>query len=139
MSDHIRNSKLSILTLGTGVIMVLLFCGLAWFLVQQRHAIPTPDDVQKEKRLKNLADLNAANEKALTEYRWIDKSKGIVGIPIERAMGLVLVDLQTNKPHPAGPVTLPTSTNPGQAPTPAPAQPAPPQSAPPQRVPAAIN
>src|ERR1700737_1184833 len=139
MSDNIRNSKPSILTVATGVIMVLLFCGLAWFLVQQRQAIPTPDDVQKEKRLKNLADLNAANEKAPTEYRWIDKSKGIVGIPIERAMGLVLVDLRTNKPHSAGPVTLPTSTNPAQAPTPAPAQPAPPQSTPAQRVPAATN
>jgi hypothetical protein len=139
MSDKIPNSKSSIFTVTTALTMVLLFCVLAWVLVQHRHAIPTPDDVQKETRLKNLADLNAANEKALTEYRWIDKSKGIVGIPIDRAMGLVLVDLQSNKPHSAGPVTPPTAAPAVQVPTPSPAQPAPVKSTPAQPAPAATN
>jgi hypothetical protein len=141
MSDSIRKSKSSILTTVTGLVMVLLFCALAWFVVQQRHTIPTPDDVQKEVRVKNLADLNTANEKALTEYRWIDKAKGVVGIPIERAMALILTDLQTNRPHSAGPVA-PAAT-PGQSPAqpaatqPAPAQPTPGQPAPAQPAPAA--
>jgi hypothetical protein len=134
MSDSIRKSKSSILTTVTGLVMVLLFCGLAWFVILQRHAIPTPDDVQKEVRVKNLADLNTANEKVLTEYRWIDKAKGVVGIPIERAMGLILTDLQTNRPHSAGPVT--PAASPGQSPAqPATAQPAPGQPAPAQPAP----
>jgi hypothetical protein len=132
MSDHLQKSKTSTLTLATGLVLVLLFCGLAWFVIQERDAIPTPDDVQKEKRVKNLADLNTANEKVLTEYRWVDKPKGIIGIPIERAMGLILADLQTNKPHPAGPLTTPATAGQAPSPTPAPAQPASVQPAAPQ-------
>jgi hypothetical protein len=51
------------------------------FLVVARQAIPTVDEDRKEQRLKILSDLNAENEKILSQYRWIDKSKGIVGIP----------------------------------------------------------
>jgi len=105
MAENIRSSKISFSAVAIGVMIVLLFCGLGIFLILQRQAIPTYDDVRKEARLKNLAELNAANEKALTGYRWIDKAKGIVGLPIDRAMDLVLADLQTNKPHPAGSIT----------------------------------
>ena len=42
-------------------------------------------------RLKNLADLNSENQKLMTQYHWVDKSKGVVGIPIDRAMDQVLV------------------------------------------------
>jgi hypothetical protein len=112
MSENIRNSTPSFLAILTGAVMVLLFCALAAFLILQRQAIPSHDDAQKEARLKNLAELNAANEKILSEYRWVDKAKGTVGIPIDRAMQLVLVDLQANKPHAAGPVTPPPVTPP---------------------------
>ena len=95
----------------TGVVMILLFFGLSLYLVMARQTIPTVDEVQSEQRLKILADLNAENEKILTPYRWIDKSKGVVGIPIDRAMDLVLIDLRSNKPHPAGPVVTPAPAN----------------------------
>jgi hypothetical protein len=91
----------------TSVVMVLLFLGLVALLVVQREHVQTHDDVQKEQRLKNLAQLNTENEKILTQYRWVDKAKGVVGIPIDRAMSLVLTELQSIQPHPAGPITTP--------------------------------
>ena len=105
----------------TGLIIVLLFAVLVALLVWQRQGIPTVEDVRKQERLKILADLNAENQKILTQYRWIDKSKGIVGIPIDRAMDLVLADLKANKPHAAGPIATPA---PATTPAPKTAQPA---------------
>jgi hypothetical protein len=114
MSETTSSSKTSFSVIVAGIIVALLFCGLAAFLITQRQAIPTYEDVRKEVRVKNLADLNAANQKALSEYRWVDKAKGIVGLPIDRAMDLVLTELQSDKPHPGGPIAA----------TPAPSAPA---------------
>ena len=91
----------------TGVVMLLLFLGLVALLVLQREHVQTYDEVRKEHRLKNLAELNGENERILTQYHWVDKAKGVVGIPIERAMNLVLTELQAERPHAAGPITSP--------------------------------
>jgi hypothetical protein len=116
-----------------GLIIVLLFAVLVALLAWQRQGIPTVEDVRKQERLKILADLNAENQKMLTQYRWIDKAKGVVGIPIDRAMDLVLADLKANKPHAAGPIATPApaATPAPNAPQPAasPAAPAAPQGA----------
>jgi hypothetical protein len=105
----------------TGLVMILLFGGFALLLLSQGRSIPNVDQVAAETRVKNLADLNAQNEKILMHYHWIDKSKGVVGIPIDRAMDLVLSELQSNKPHPAGPVNPPaapqTQASPQSSPT----------------------
>jgi hypothetical protein len=100
----------------TGLVMVLLFCGLVFFLVSQGQSIPNVEEVKAEGRLKNLADLNSENQKVLTQYRWVDKSKGVVGVPIDRAMELVVAELQSNKPHPAGPVAPPAAPPPAASP-----------------------
>jgi hypothetical protein len=92
----------------TGVAMILLFLGLAGLLVVQREHVQTYDEVRKEQRLKNLAELNSENERILTQYHWVDKAKGVVGIPIERAMSLVLTELQSVRPHAAGPISNPS-------------------------------
>jgi len=106
----------------TGVVMILLFVGLVALLVIQRGQVQTYDEARKEQRLKNLAELNAENEKILTQYHWVDKAKGVVGIPIDRAMNLVLTELQSIQPHAAGPIATPppaASPSPGASPTPA--------------------
>jgi hypothetical protein len=36
-----------------------------------------------------LKSLQASEEKALNQYRWMDKEAGRVGIPVERAMALI--------------------------------------------------
>jgi hypothetical protein len=91
----------------TSLVMILLFLGLVALLVAQREHVQTHDEGSKEQRLKNLVDLNGENEKILTQYHWVDKTKGAVGIPIDRAMNLVLTEMQANRPHPAGPITTP--------------------------------
>jgi cytochrome c len=108
MAEDTPKNNTSIFLVLTGLVMILLILGPLLLLVRQRQSIPTADDQRREQRLKNLADLNAENQKTLTQYRWIDKNKGIIGIPIDQAMNLVLVELQANKPHPAGPVVTPS-------------------------------
>lgn len=48
-----------------------------------------------ENRLKTRLELEEAANKKLSEYAWVNKEKGIVGIPIDRAMELTVADLQT--------------------------------------------
>lgn len=38
----------------------------------------------------DLARLRAAEERALSGYRWIDKERGVIQLPVERAMELLL-------------------------------------------------
>ena len=124
--------EVSTLTVVTTLVMLLVFLGLVWIVFLQKQAIPTSTDETRAERLKNLAQLNADNQKILTTYHWVDKSKGIVGIPINRAMELVLKDLSANHPHAAGPVNPPTaSPTPAASPAPAAANPSPAASNPP--------
>jgi hypothetical protein len=120
MAENSQKNRIALPMIVTGLAMILLFVGLAVFLVSQRENIPTVEEETAQVRLKNLADLNAENQRILNQYRWIDKSKGVVGIPINQAMDLVLVQLQANKPHAAGPINPPAA-----APAPAAATPAP--------------
>jgi hypothetical protein len=120
MAENSQKNRIALPMIVTGLVMILLFVGLAVFLVSQRENIPTVEEETAQVRLKNLADLNAENQRILNQYRWIDKSKGVVGIPINQAMDLVLVQLQANKPHAAGPINPPAA-----APAPAAATPAP--------------
>jgi hypothetical protein len=117
-----QKNRVSVLMVITSLVMILLFLGLVALLVVQRGHVQTFDEALKEQRLKNLADLNAENEKILAEYHWVDKAKGIVGIPIDQAMNLVLTELQSVQPHAAGPIANPlpaASPSPGASPTPA--------------------
>jgi hypothetical protein len=120
MAEQQEKVKSSIPTVITGLVMVLLFGGFALFLVSQGQSIPNVEELHAQTRLKNLADLNSGNQKILTQYHWVDKSQGVVGIPIDRAMDLVLVQLQSNKPHPAGPAILPAPAPAQATPTPLP-------------------
>lgn len=121
-------AEVPILTIITTLVVLLVFAGLVWLVFLQREAIPSESSQKREERLKNLAQLNADNQKALTTYRWIDKSKGTIGIPISQAMELVQKDLAANHPHAAGPINppaaspTPASTNqPAATPAPSPA------------------
>ena len=121
MAEHPPKGKSSGPMIVTGLVMILLFSGFVIFLISEGESIPNVEDVHAQARLKNLADLNAENQKILTQYRWVDKSKGVVGVPIDRAMDLVLAELQSVKPHPAGPVSTPAPPSPTPQSSPAPA------------------
>ena len=120
MAKNTQKNRVSLSVIITSLVMMLLFVGLAAFLVSQRDNIPTVDEQTAEVRLKNLAELNAENQKILTRYHWLDKNKGVVGIPIDRAMDLVVAQLQANKPHAAGPVNPPAAAPAAASPAPSP-------------------
>jgi hypothetical protein len=107
MKKITQKNRVSTSMIITGMVMILLFLGPVALLVWQRQHVETYDEGRIERRLKNLQDLNAENDKILTQYHWVDKAKGVVGIPIERAMNLVLTELQAERPHAAGPITSP--------------------------------
>jgi hypothetical protein len=81
------------------IFLVVLF--LAY--IPQRRAAPEvdltkipPEEQWKytpEGRQAHLAELRAREHAAATSYAWIDKNKGIVQLPIDRAMQLTLQDL----------------------------------------------
>src|SRR5260370_39954013 len=116
MAENTQKNRVSLSVIIASLVIILLFVGLAIFLVSQRGNIPTVDEQTAEVRLKNLAELNAENQKILTRYHWIDKNKGVVGIPINRAMDLVGAQLQASKPQASGPINPPASS-PAPAPT----------------------
>ena len=121
MAEHPPKGKSSGPMIVTGLVMILLFSGFVIFLISEGESIPNVEDVHAQARLKNLTDLNTENQKVLTQYRWVDKSKGVVGVPIDRAVDLVLAELQSVKPHPAGPVSTPAPPSPTPQSSPAPA------------------
>ena len=86
---------------------------------------PTPrgsdyEETRAKKRLETLKTVREDAEKSLNTYSWVDKNKGVVRIPISRAMDLTVAELAQKKPAAAGPIATP------QAPaTAAPSSPAP--------------
>jgi hypothetical protein len=104
---------------------------------------PTPrgsdyEETRAKKRIENLKTLREEADKALTTYGWIDKTKGVARIPIERAMELTVAELAKQKPAQAGPIATPEApATAGPAASPAPASPSPSAQAPASPLPAA--
>jgi hypothetical protein len=65
------------------------------------------EETRAKKRLENLKTLREDAEKALTSYAWANKDKGLVRIPISRAMELTIAELAQQKPAVAGPIATP--------------------------------
>ena len=111
-----------------GVVLLLgVFGAIAVAIIGPAPRGDSYEQQRAEARLKKLKDLRDEDLKALAAYAWIDKTKGTVRLPIERAMELTLVELAKKKPAPAGPIASPVaSAAPGGA---AAASPAPSPSA----------
>ena len=112
------------LVLAGGFLLLLLFV-IAVRLLTGLAPAPDEDAARAAERAKAHQELEAENAKKLQNYAWVDKAKGTVQIPIERAMELAMVELNSKKPTAAGPIATP-------APSPAasPAAPAAPPTAP---------
>jgi hypothetical protein len=84
------------------------------------------EQTRAKKRFEILKTEREEDTKALTTYAWIDKTKGSVRIPIERAMQLTAAELAQKKPAPANPIATPAApesaapASPGPAATAAP-------------------
>jgi hypothetical protein len=89
----------------------------------------TYERVRAEDRVKKLKDVRDEEAKALTSYAWVDKNKGTVRLPIDRAMELTVADLANKKPAPAYAIAAPeSSAAPGGAASASPAPSASPQA-----------
>ena len=73
--------------------MIAAVLGGLW-LNRSGSVTETEDADRAAIRAKNLAELQSSDTTALTTYGWNDKAKGIVHIPVRRAMELVLPSLQ---------------------------------------------
>jgi nitrogen fixation protein FixH len=77
-------------------IIILLEVIFYWTDSQQRYELVVSQPPQE------LAALTHNQQARLAEYRWVDEKKGVVAIPIDRAMELVVADLSAAaKPAPA--------------------------------------
>lgn len=91
MSDEERKGSSSFLYI-IAIIVALLVMNYAVKKVRQLTAPPPLDQARAAERAKALAETRADDKAGLTTYEWQPpdgKAKGIVHIPIERAMELM--------------------------------------------------
>lgn len=107
-----------------GVVLLFFVFGIiAWAVVGPSRRTTDYEQKRAADRMAKLKTLREQDNQALTGYAWVDKTKGTVRIPIERAMELARADLARKKPAPAGPIATPAPEAPAAAPgkSPAPA------------------
>ena len=116
----------------TWVGVVLLFALFGVIVVAVIGPAPRGDSYEQmraDARAKKLKDARDEDTKALTSYAWVDKNKGTVRLPIDRAMELTVADLANKKPAPANAIVAPeSSAAPGGAASASPAPSASPQA-----------
>jgi len=118
---HIAHSRAP---LSTWLGVVLLFALFGVIVLAIIGPMPRGSDYEEtraKKRMENLKTAQEDAEKALNTYAWVDKNKGVVRIPIGRAMELTATDLAQKKPVAAGPIATPPAAqaSPGGAASPA--------------------
>ena len=90
--------------------VVLLFALFGVIVLAIIGPMPRGSDYEEKRakqRMEKLKTVHEDAEKALNTYAWIDKTKGVVQIPISRAMDLTVAQLAGQKPAPAGPIAAP--------------------------------
>jgi hypothetical protein len=90
--------------------VVLLFALFGVIVLAVIGPSPRGDNYERKRAKEREAKLKTLREedaKALTNYAWVDPSKGVARIPIERAMELTLAELAQKKPTAAGPIATP--------------------------------
>jgi hypothetical protein len=90
--NAVENAKLTVwgtAILGTFLLMVVLI----WAMYRYTR----PEDLtatRVKERFQFLQEVRAAEAKATTEYAWRDRGKGLVILPVERALELTLQEWQ---------------------------------------------
>jgi hypothetical protein len=77
--------------------------------------LPPEPRLQREPRT-DLRDMRAAEDQLLTHYGWVDQAKGVVRLPIERAMDILAqkgLPARTQAPEPIGSRNNPTQSSAG--------------------------
>ena len=123
-TESLRQIAHSRAPLSTWLGVVLLFALFGVIVLAIIGPMPRGSDYEEtraKKRMEKLKTLRDDAETALNTYAWVDKSKGVVRVPISRAMALTTADLAKQKPAPAGPITTPHAQSPAPATSAAPA------------------
>ena len=127
--ESLRQITRSRAPLSTWLGVVLLFVVFGVIVLAVIGPSPRGSDYEEtraKKRMEALKSVREDAEKALNTYAWIDKNKGVVRIPISRAMELTMAQLAQSRPAPAGPIATPEAqASPAASVTPSPASPAP--------------
>ncbi len=122
--ESIRQIAHSRAPLSTWLGIVLLFALFGVIVLAVIGPLPRGTDYEEtraKKRIENLKTAREDAEKALNSYAWIDKNKGVVRIPISRAMELTVAELAQKKPATAGPIATPQAQAAAASASPAPA------------------
>ena len=117
---------------GTWLGVVLLFAVFGLFVWAVMGMMPRGDDYEQKRATHRAEKLKTVRDEAngaLNGYAWVDKAKGTVRVPIQRAMELTVAELAQKKPAPANPIapdiqaglqeTAPTTATPAPTATPA--------------------
>jgi len=90
----------------TWVGVVLLFAAFGLFVWVVMGAMPRGDSYEEKRAKTRLEKLKTSAEesKAPNAYGWLDKEKGVVRMPMGRAMELSVAELAQKKPAPANPI-----------------------------------
>jgi len=69
------------------VVIFMLMSGAIWLMYH--YTQPGPVEAARwTERTKNLSELNAKNKEALESFGWVSQDRGVVRLPIARAMEL---------------------------------------------------
>ena len=93
--ESARSSTGIFLVVGVLILLLAAVVGALW-LNRSESATETEDLARAAVRTKNLSELQAADSNSLTTYGWNDQAKGVVHIPITKAMELILPSLQAS-------------------------------------------
>lgn len=74
---------------------LIVLWAIAFFVRAWAHEQVSAEEQRKvvEAVSVQVADQRAQQEQLLSDYRWIDAERGVIGLPIERAMELVVREL----------------------------------------------
>jgi hypothetical protein len=75
----------------TGLLLIMVV--LIWVMYYYTRPEPV-DQARIAERRKNLAELNAQSKDVLENYAWIDSARGLVRLPVARAMELAVAEWQ---------------------------------------------
>ena len=104
---HIARSRAPLSTWLGVVLLFALFGVIVLAIIGPSPRGSDYEETRAKKRMENLKTSREDADKALNTYAWIDKNKGVVRIPISRAMELTIAQLAQQKPAAAGPIATP--------------------------------
>jgi len=98
MSDAAPSKPSFGLTLLAAIGGFVIFLVILLVVYLPRQPAPLGDGIKTtEQRKTALAELRANEAKVATGYAWADKSKGVVQLPLDRAIELTLRDIEAKQ------------------------------------------